>query len=82
MPSVQYVVDSICASVTVDCVYKMIEALLEQGPFKVEEMLPLIQSKDRSLDLGSARLIAKAALEDMSQRGVIRIEGDTAYAPK
>ena len=35
MPSVQYVIDSICASVTVECVYKMIEALLSQGQFAI-----------------------------------------------
>jgi hypothetical protein len=56
--ALQYVIDSICASVTVECVYKIIEALLSQGTFTLAEMLPLIQSKDRSLDLGSARMIA------------------------
>jgi hypothetical protein len=76
MPSLQYVIDTICAGVTVECVYQMIEASLSQGSFNVAELLPLIQSKDRSLDLGSARLIAKAALDDMAQRGIIRIEGD------
>jgi hypothetical protein len=82
MPSVQYVIDSLCASVTVECVYKMIEALLSQGSFTSAELLPLIQSKDRSLDLGSARTIAKAALEDMAQRGLIRIEGENIYSAK
>jgi hypothetical protein len=76
MPTLQYVIDSICASVTVECVYKMIEALLDQGPFNVAELLPLVQTKDRSLDQGSAGMIARAALADMAQRGEIKIEGD------
>ena len=80
MPSVQYIIDSICASVTVECVYEIIEALVSQGPFTVAEILPLIQSKDRSLDLGSAKMIAKAALDDMAQGGIIRIEGDSIYS--
>ncbi len=80
MASLQYVIDSICSSVTVECVYKIIEALLSQGPFTVAEILPLIQSKDRSLDLESAKMIAKAALDDMAQRGIIRIEGDNIYS--
>jgi hypothetical protein len=79
MPSLQYIIDSICSSVTVECVYKIIEALLSQGPITVAEILPLIQSKDRSLDAGSAKMIAKAALDDMAQRGIIRIEGDNIY---
>jgi hypothetical protein len=80
MSSVQYVIDSLCSSVTVECVYKIIEALLNQGSFSTAEILPLIQSKDRSLDLDSARMIAKAALEDMAQRGIIRIEGGRVNA--
>jgi hypothetical protein len=60
-------------------VNKIIEALLSQGPSTIAEILPLIQTKDRSLDSGSAKMIAKAALDDMAQRGVIRIEGDNIY---
>ena len=80
MPSVQYVIDSICASVTVECVDKMIEALLSQGQFTMNELLPMIQTKDRSLDLESARMIAKAALDDVAQRGVISIEGENIHS--
>ena len=80
MPSVQYVIDSICASVTVECVYKMIEALLSQGQFTIDEVIPMIQTKDRSLDLQSARMIAKAALDDMAQRGTIRIAGENIHS--
>lgn len=80
MPSVQYVIDSICASVTVECVYKMIEALLSQGQFTIDEVIPMIQTKDRSLDLQSARMIAKATIDDMTQRGIIRIEGENIHS--
>jgi hypothetical protein len=80
MPSTQYVIDSICSSITVECVYKMIEAFLTQGSFTADDLLPLIQSKDRSLDIGSAKMIAKAALDDMAQHGTLRIEGDNIVA--
>jgi len=79
MSSLQYIIDSICSSVTVDCVYKMIEALVSEGSFNVEEIFPLIQTKDCSLDLGSAEKIAKSALDDLAARGIIRIEGHTVY---
>ena len=79
MAALQYVIDSICSSATVECVYKIVEGSLTQGPFKMDEILPLIQTKDRSLDMGSAKMIAEAALYDMAQRGIIRIEGDNIY---
>jgi hypothetical protein len=80
MPSLQYVIDSICSSVTVECVYKIIAALLSQGPFTTADIIPLIQVKDGSLDAGSAALIAKTALDDMAQRGMIKIEGENIYS--
>jgi hypothetical protein len=57
----------------------MIEALLSQGQFTIDEVLPMIQTKDRSLDLQSARMIAKAAIDDMAQSGIIRIEGENIH---
>ena len=82
MPSVQYIIDSLCASVTVECVYTIIEALLSEGPIKVAEILPLIQAKDRSLDATSAQKIAEAALSDLAKRGVIQIEGGLVHSRK
>ena len=79
MVSLQYVIDSICSSLTVKFVYELIEAHLKEGPFTVGEILPLIQSKDRSLDLGSAKMLAQAALGELAQRGSLRIEGDYIY---
>jgi len=80
VPSLQYTIDSMCASVTVECVYQIIRALLDQGPMTVNDLIPLIQTKDRSLDSGSARMIAKSALADMVQRGEIKINGDNIYS--
>lgn len=80
MPSLQYVIDSMCASLTVECVYKIIGALLSQGSCTLSDILPLIQTKDRSLDLGSAEIIAEAALADKVQRGEIKIKGDNIYS--
>jgi hypothetical protein len=76
MASLQYVIDSICSSVTVECVYKMIDGMLTQGMVTIDEIVPLVQSKDHSLDIGSARLIVKTAADDLAQKGNIRLEGE------
>ncbi len=75
MTSLQYIIDSICSSVTVECVYKMIDGLASQGSFTFNDLLPLIQTKDRSLDLGSAKMIATAALNDLIKKGAVKIDG-------
>jgi len=79
MASLQYVIDSICSKLTVESMYELIKTRLSQGPFKMTEVVPLIQSKDRSLDYDSARMLAEAAFEALAQGGDIRIVGDTIY---
>jgi hypothetical protein len=59
--------------------YELIKVRLRQGPFTVGEILPLIRCKDRSLDFGSAKMLAEVALEALAQSGDIRIEGDCIY---
>jgi hypothetical protein len=59
--------------------YGMIRSRLSQGPFLVTDIIPLVRSEDRSLDYDSARMIAKAAYEELAQRGEIRIDNDRIY---
>mgnify|MGYP001565900526 FL=1 len=75
MQNLQYVIDTICARFTADSIYDLIEERLKQGPLVIGEILPLIQSKDRSLDVDSAKTLAQTALDDLGQRGRIRTEG-------
>ena len=79
MASLQYVIDTICTSLTVESMYALIRTRLGQGAFSVEEVLPSIQSKDRSLDSASARTLAETALEALAQRGEIRVEEDQIF---
>ncbi len=76
MPSLQYVIDSICSKLTVELMYELIEDRLARGPFKMNEIIPLVQSKDRSLDYDSAWMLADAAFEALAQRGELKIDGD------
>jgi hypothetical protein len=76
MVSLQYVIDTLCSSLTAKAVYDIIEARLIQGPFTASDILPLIQSKDRSLDFRSARVIVEAALGELALNGHLMIEGN------
>jgi hypothetical protein len=79
MASLQYVIDSICSKLTVESMYRLVNSRLPQGPFRAEDIVPAIQNEDRSLDRESARMLAEAAVEEMSQRGDLRVAGDTVY---
>ncbi len=82
MPSLQYVIDTICSRLTVEATCQLINQQLARGQCKTEEIVPLIQTEDRSLDHDSARLIAEAALEDMAQRGDLIVDGEIVRAAR
>ncbi len=76
MADLQLVIDTICARVTVEFMHGLIRSRLKQGPFRTDEILAVIQDRDRSLDSSSARLLAEAALEELAERGELRLKGD------
>jgi hypothetical protein len=80
--SLQYVIDSICSKLTVESMYRLVDSRLAQGPFKAEDIVPVIQKEDRSLDRESAKMLADAAFDAMSQRGDLRVVGDAVYPAK
>ena len=76
MASLQFVIDSICSKVTVETMSRLVKARLAQGPFRVAEIVPLVQAEDRSLDYDSAKTLADAACEALAEQGELRISGD------
>ncbi len=79
MSSLQYVIDSICSSVTVESIHGLIGDMLSRDSFGVDDIVPEIQKRDRSLDTGSARQIAEAAVNELEELGELKVEGETVY---
>ena len=76
MATLQFVIDNICASFPAEFLYRHIRERLSEGEFEVDEILPAIQDRDKSLDVGSARQLAEAALEDLEEEGILKLDGD------
>ena len=74
--SLQFLIDDICANIKPEFLYALIETRLKDGSFHLNEVVPEIQAKDRSLDFESAKQIAEAALVEMVDRGELRVEGE------
>jgi len=85
MASIQYLIDSICSSLTVESLYKLVEIEISKGSlgaFKVDDLIPGIQGADRSLDRESALALAQATVEDLAGRGRLRAESGCFYPVK
>jgi len=77
--TLQYVIDSLCSKLTVESMFEIIRQRLIQGPFKIDEIILIVRSKDRSLDYDSAKMIAEAAIRDLSQSGEIKVYGQSIF---
>ena len=82
MASLQFVIDSICSKLTPESMYRIINLRLGQGPFRVAEIIPMVQQEDRSLDHDSARMLTDAALEALAERGDILVDGGSVFSPR
>ena len=79
MASLQFFIDNLCANFTQRSIYSLVEALLVEGPRTIGDVAVAIADKDRSLDIGSARTLAEAAVEALAQSGVIAVEDPYIY---
>ncbi len=79
MVSLQYIIDTICSSLTTKFVFEVIEENLKLGPITVGEILPLIKCKDLSLDFSSTKRIVEAALDELIERGCVIKKDDLFF---
>ena len=79
MATLQYVIDSLCSKLTVELMFEIVRQRLSQGTFKLDEIIPIVRSKDRSLDYDSAKMIAEAAINDLTQSGEIIVDGQSIF---
>ena len=77
--SLQFLIDDLCANFTQGALYSLIEALLLEGRRTVAEIALAIADRDRSLDPGSARALAEAAIEALAESGVVAVEDGLVY---
>ena len=79
MASLQFVIDTLCSKLTVEAVNESVFQGLGRGVCDVSEIAARIKSQDRSLDTDSARLIAQAAIQDLSEDGRVRKENGAVF---
>lgn len=76
MPSLQYLIDSMCANFTAGALYALVQEAVAEGPRTLLDIARRVTEKDPSLDLGSARLLAEAAIQALAERGEVVMVGE------
>ena len=77
MPSLQFLIDNMCANFTEQSMFTLVTTLLAQRPCTMADIALRITQKDPSLDLASAGDLAQAAVEALTQRGDVQTHGTT-----
>ncbi|MBI2866348.1 MAG: hypothetical protein HYX99_03190 [Chloroflexi bacterium] len=76
MPSLYYLVDSLCANFTVESIYDLVVAIVaEVRPCHIGIIAGMIAERDHSLDIKSAQSLAEAAVNGLVQRGDLAVRG-------
>lgn len=76
MPSLQYLIDSMCANFTAAALYALVKEAVAGGPRTLLDIARRVTEKDPSLDIGSARLLAEAAVSDLVGRREVELWGE------
>ncbi|MFN3974084.1 MAG: hypothetical protein ACK4K2_02235 [Dehalococcoidia bacterium] len=79
MPSLQYLIDSMCANFTAQSLQALVKEVVAVGPCTMLDIAQRVTEKDPSLDLGSARLLAEAAVQILADRGEVAVCGERVW---
>ncbi|MCS7207116.1 MAG: hypothetical protein NZ951_04165 [Dehalococcoidia bacterium] len=76
MPSLQYLIDSMCANFTASAMYALVREAVADGPRTLGDLARRVAERDPSLDVGSARMLAEAAVQVLAERGEVHLQGE------
>lgn len=76
MPSVQSLIDGLCAAFTTDSLFGLVRKRVARGPATLGDIAVDITGVDRSLDIASARTLAEGAVTELSQKGDLVMKGE------
>ncbi len=65
----QFLIDDMCANFTVEAMSELVKKRLAQGPCTFDELALEIADKDLTLDIKSAQILARAAVESLDKKG-------------
>jgi hypothetical protein len=79
VPSLQYLIDSMCANFTAPSLHALVRGAVAGGPTTLTRLARLVTEKDPSLDMGSARLLVEAAVGELAARGEVVVQGEAVW---
>ncbi|MBI2872044.1 MAG: hypothetical protein HYY00_02505 [Chloroflexi bacterium] len=74
MASLQFLIDNMCAGFTVASMYALVRTRLAEGACTIGDIAHRVAEADRTLDIGSAKTLAEAAIEALAKSGDVVVQ--------
>tara|TARA_B100000315_G_scaffold25576_1_gene22098 strand:- start:479 stop:742 length:264 start_codon:yes stop_codon:yes gene_type:complete len=74
MSILQFLIDDMCANLSVEVMSGLVKERLTRGPSTIGDLAWVVAHKDRTLDIKSAQILAQAGVDSLKESGDITVE--------
>ena len=74
MSFLQFLIDDMCANLSVDVMSSLVKERLTQGPCTIDDLAWKVAGKDRTLDIKSAQILAQAGVDSLMESGDVTVQ--------
>ena len=79
MSFLQFLIDDMCAKLSVEVMSELVKKRLTQGPCTIRDLAWEVAGVDRTLDIKSAQILAQAGVDSLMENGDVTVH-DTSIS--
>lgn len=76
MSFLQFLIDDMCAKLSVEVMSELVHTRLSRGPCTIDDLALEITGTDPTLDIKSAKILAQAGVDSLAPSGEITVRDD------
>ena len=74
MSFLQFLIDDMCANLSVAVMSRLVKERLTQGPCTIDDLARGVAGTDRTLDIKSAQILAQAGVDSLKESGDVTVQ--------
>jgi hypothetical protein len=74
MSFLQFLIDDMCANLSVAVMSRLVKERLTQGPCTIHDLAWKVAGRDRTLDIKSAQILAQAGVDSLKESGDVTVQ--------
>ncbi len=82
MSFLQFLIDDMCANLSVEVMGRLVKGRLSKGPCTIDDLARTVANKDLTLDIRSAKILAQAGVDSLKESGEVTTEDPYISLPQ